>query len=214
MAYTGGLSLGYYEKNSTMKGIISIGSNYVHLVKEINEWSKRGAKNFLLFEPVTETYYKMLDCIFYDIPARFHIDSRNIALGNMTGKVMMNIEKNNNGQSSSILKPKLHLMQYPWVKFTDTEEVYINKLDNVDYDRELYDAIHIDVQGMELEVLRGAVESLKFINEIECEVNTEELYEGCPMMDEIDEFLFFQGFKKISVDLIGKNWGDAVYTRF
>jgi FkbM family methyltransferase len=196
-----------------MRGIISVGSNYFHLVKEINEWSMRGAKNFLLFEPVTETYYKMLDCIFYDIPARFHIDSRNIALGNMTGKVMMNVENDNKGQSSSILKPKLHITQYPWIKFKEQEEVEIDLLDNISYDRELYDFMHIDVQGYELEVLKGAVESLKFINEIECEVNTEELYEGCPMMGEIDLFLEEQGFKRISVDLIGKNWGDAVYTR-
>lgn len=197
-----------------MRGAIVIGANYCHLEKEIFGWTNRGAKNFILFEPVKDTYEKMLETVFYHIPSYLHVESKNIALGNMTGKVMMNIEKNNKGQSSSIMPPKVHLTQYPWIKFTEQEEVDIDKLDNIDYDRELYDFVHIDVQGFELEVLKGAVESLKYINEIECEVNTEELYEGCPLMDEIDEFLFFQGFKRVSVDLIGKNWGDAVYTRF
>ena len=157
----------------------------------------------------------MLEEIFYKIPANidFHTETKNLALGNMTGKVLMNIERDNKGQSSSILKPKLHLEQYKWIKFTDKEEVDIDRLDNVDYDRELYDFLHIDTQGYELEVLKGAVESLKFINEIECEVNYAELYEGCPMESEITDFLREQGFSLTGIHMWCDNWGDATYKR-
>ena len=198
-----------------MKGVISVGSNYIHLAKEYKEWISRGAENFLLFEPVKETYDRMLDEIFAKIPANidFHTETKNLALGNMTGKVLMNIERDNKGQSSSILKPKLHLEQYKWIKFTDKEEVDIDRLDNVDYDRELYDFLHIDTQGYELEVLKGAVESLKFINEIECEVNYAELYEGCPMESEITDFLREQGFSLTGIHMWCDNWGDATYKR-
>lgn len=198
-----------------MKGVISVGSNYIHLAKEYKEWISRGAENFLLFEPVKETYDRMLDEIFAKIPANidFHTETKNLALGNMTGKVLMNIERDNKGQSSSILKPKLHLEQYKWIKFTDKEEVDIDRLDNVDYDRELYDFLHIDTQGYELEVLKGAVESLKFINEIECEVNYAELYEGCPMESEITDFLREQGFSLTGIHMWCDSFGDATYKR-
>jgi FkbM family methyltransferase len=197
-----------------IRGVIDVGANYVHLQKEFDEWRKRGATKFLLFEPVTESYNKMLDFIFSYVPAQYYVDTYNIALGDMTGKVMMNIEKNNNGQSSSILPPKVHLKQYPWIKFTDTEEVIIDLLDNIDYDRMLYDFLHIDVQGYELEVLKGATGSLEYINEIECEVNTEELYEGCPMLIDIDFFLHQHGFERTDLKMLCHNWGDATYRRF
>lgn len=198
-----------------IKGVISVGSNYCHLAKEYKEWIGRGAENFLLFEPVKETYDRLLEEIFYRLPADidFRTDTRRLALGNQTGKVWMNIEKDNKGQSSSILKPKLHLEQYKWIKFTDKEEVDIDRLDNVDYDRELYDFLHIDVQGYELEVLMGAVESLRYIDEIECEVNTEELYEGCPMLEDIDRFMYENNFSRTNLKMLASNWGDATYKR-
>jgi FkbM family methyltransferase len=198
-----------------MKGVISVGSNYVHLAKEYQEWLKRGATHFLLFEPVQETYDLLLQELYAKIPPDIdaRTDTRKIALGNTTGRVTMNIEKNNKGQSSSILKPKLHLTQYPWIKFTDTEDVNIDLLDNIVYDRMLYDFLHIDTQGSELMVLQGAVESLRFIEEVEVEVNRAELYEGCPMIEDIDSFLQEQGFERVGVDWFGTTFGDAIYKR-
>lgn len=195
-----------------MKGVIEVGAHYCHLNKELDEWAGRGAKTFLLFEPVKATYDKMMKAVFHSYH-RYSFVTYNMALGNTTGKIMMNIEKNNKGQSSSILPPKVHLKQYPWIHFTDKEEVDIDRLDNVEYDRKLYDFLHIDVQGFELEVLRGATESLKYINEIECEINTEELYEGCPLVPEITAFLKEQGFELKSINFLAKNWGDATYLR-
>lgn len=76
-----------FTKKIIMKGVISVGSNYIHLAKEYKEWISRGAENFLLFEPVKETYDRMLEEIFYKIPANidFHTETKNLALGNMTG---------------------------------------------------------------------------------------------------------------------------------
>ena len=42
----------------------------------------------------------------------------------------MNIETANEGQSSSILEPKIHLKQYPHITFNSKITVPITKLDN------------------------------------------------------------------------------------
>jgi FkbM family methyltransferase len=136
----------------------------------------------------------------------------NLALGNFKGKIKMFIETCHQGKSCSILEPLLHLDQYPDIEFNGIEWVNIDRLDNIDYNRRLYDHLHIDVQGYELEVLLGAVESLKYIETITCEVYRAELYRGCPMLEDITEYLF-QDFELVDIFWRGLSWGDAKYER-
>lgn len=56
------------------------------------------------------------------------------------------------------------------------------------------DALKIDVQGAELDVLRGAEQSLDSVRIIECEVEFQELYEGQPVFTDVDRFLRDRGF--------------------
>ncbi|PMP92043.1 MAG: FkbM family methyltransferase [Hydrogenobaculum sp.] len=56
------------------------------------------------------------------------------------------------------------------------------------------DYIKIDVQGAELDVLRGAKDILKTTSFIEIEVEFNPLYEGIPLFSHIDLFLRDQGF--------------------
>ena len=86
-------------------------------------------------------------------------------------------------------------------------------MDDIGYDPDLYDTMHIDVQGYELEVLKGAVASLASIDEITVEVNRAELYEGCPMAEEIIMFLEDQGFALITIEWMGGTWGDCLMRR-
>jgi FkbM family methyltransferase len=190
-----------------MKGLIDIGAN---LAQEYFAEPNRAQMQWIFFEPQKAVFDEM--CKRLSFP-QDNIKVFNMALGNRTGEVEMFVAKHNDCQSSSILPPKVHLRQYPMITFDDREIVKIDKLDNVEYDREFYDCVHIDVQGFELDVLLGAIESLRWIDEITCEVNNAELYEGCPMIEDIDEFLFFQGFKRVAVDWLAFNWGDATYKR-
>ena len=48
----------------------------------------------------------------------------------------------------------------------------------------------MDVQGYELEVLKGATETLKHVDYVYCEVNRDEVYEGNAYVEEIDEFQY------------------------
>jgi FkbM family methyltransferase len=56
------------------------------------------------------------------------------------------------------------------------------------------DALKIDVQGAELDVLRGADHSLESVRVIETEVEFQELYQGQPLFTDVDRFLRDRGF--------------------
>jgi FkbM family methyltransferase len=59
---------------------------------------------------------------------------------------------------------------------------------------ESIDALKVDVQGAELDVLRGAERSLGSVRMIETEVEFQQLYEGQPLFTDVDRFLRDRGF--------------------
>ena len=189
-----------------MKGVISIGSHYG---EEYEGWLSEGATKFIFFEPVFKNYCKLRKVV----PDVFDISIYNLAIGNMTGEVEMFIEDEHQGKSCSILEPFLHLKQYPDIEFVRKETVKIDKLDNVAYNRSLYDHLHIDTQGYEMEVLKGAEKSLNQIETINIEVYREELYKGCAMYEDIFDYLTLKGFHQTEVYWRGNTWGDAKFRR-
>jgi len=113
--------------------------------------------------------------------------------------------------SSSILKPKVHLTHHPNVKFPETEEVEVNCLDN--YDCFNYNFINMDVQGYELEVLKGGKKTLDQVDYVYCEVNRDEVYENNAFVEELDEFLAEYNMERVMTSWEGQIWGDALYVR-
>jgi hypothetical protein len=126
----------------------------------------------------------------------------------------MYTETANQGMSSSILEPKDHLMYSPTIKFDTKETVMIDRLDNIKFDRSMFNMINIDVQGYELEVFKGAVETLKGIDIIYTEINFRELYKDCVQADELDAFLKQHSFYRILTQMAHKSWGDALYLKY
>jgi FkbM family methyltransferase len=188
-----------------MKGCISVGSHYG---EEYELWYSKGVRNFIFFEPVMANFVK-LERIMKDKPGFIFLF--NSAIGNMKGKIMMYTEQEHQGKSCSILKPKLHLTQYPDITFGSREWVVINRLDDIAYNRDLYDHLHIDTQGYEIEVLKGAEKSLKFFKTIQVEVYREELYENCALYEDVIAYL--HDFKLVNVIWRGNTWGDATFKR-
>ena len=143
-----------------------------------------------------------------------NVDYKIIAAGSERGVGGLNLDRShkNKGQSSSLLKPKEHLKRYPRIKFTEPVEVSIAPLDEIMKDK-TFNFLHIDVQGYELEVLKGAVKCLKNVYYIVVEINRSELYEACPMISDIDQFL--SGFERVETEWRHgrENWGDALYVR-
>ena len=74
--------------------------------------------------------------------------------------------------------------------------------------------MNIDVQGAELLVLKGAENTLKTVNAVYTEVNTDYVYKNCALIEEIDEYLFSLGFKRTETKMWQNHpWGDALYLK-
>ena len=54
---------------------------------------------------------------------------------------------------------------------------------------------------------------MSYIDYIYTEVNEEELYEGCALIDEIDEFLTLFNFERVKTHMTKEKWGDAFYIK-
>ena len=78
------------------------------------------------------------------------------------------------------------------------------------------DLLNIDTQGYEMEVLKGSRKLLsQGIKYIILEVNKKELYEGCPLVKDIDNFLKKFGFVRTDTHywMDSYSWGDAFYIK-
>lgn len=117
--------------------------------------------------------------------------------------------------SSSLLKPKVNERFGGSVKFTgDREVVDVRTLDSIVRGSNRYDTLRIDAQGYELEVLRGATDTLFRLSRVEVEIHDPEVYEGAASLEKIDALLGAAGFKRTSWDTEGSDdLGDAVYER-
>lgn len=190
--------------NLNINGIIQIGA---HFGQEHSLYEENNILNIVYFEPLSKNF-KVLKENVGDKAILF-----NYALGNDNKKISMNVESANQGMSSSILKPKLHIKQYPHIIFNETEEVDMRRLDDIEFDFNNYNTINIDVQGYELEVFKGAVNILKNIDYIISEINRDEVYEGCAKVEELDSFLKTYGFIRVEDNWAGHTWGDALYVK-
>jgi FkbM family methyltransferase len=193
--------------NLNIRGVIHIGA---HHGEELFNYIEQNIQSIILFEPLEENFKHIKEKIS-KINSSSSIEIHQVALGNSTGIISMNLSSNDL-ESSSILKPKLHLIQHDHVKFEGTEQVKIDKLDN--YNLKNFNFLNIDVQGYELEVLKGAENTLDFIDYIYCEVNRDEVYENNAKIEDIDFYLSFYNFKRVETNWWqGTDWGDALYIK-
>ena len=123
----------------------------------------------------------------------------------------------NNTQSSSILELGEHKDLFPGIRYVDSETRTTSTIDTIMQNTNLdgrVDFLSIDIQGAELLALRGAKETLKRTDALLLEVNESEVYEGCALVGEIDEYLSAYGIDRIETGLYKDHpWGDALYMR-
>jgi|TARA_B100002019_G_scaffold33093_1_gene27098 FkbM family methyltransferase len=190
--------------NMNINGIIHIGAHYG---EEIVDYINEGIQNVILFEPLSDNF-DILHENSQNLNA--NIEAYQVALGSEPGEATMYVSDNEK-QSSSILKPKVHLSHHPDVKFPSKEEVEVHLLD--EYDCHNYNFLNMDVQGYELEVLKGGSETLKNIDYVYCEVNRDEVYENNAYIEELDEYLANYNMSRVETVWSGGIWGDALYIK-
>ncbi len=125
----------------------------------------------------------------------------------------------NGGQSSSFLEFGTHEQEHPSVYFTKTVEMQTVRVDDllkrnkIELDGGDWFG-NLDVQGSELLALRGMGQLLWKFGHIYVEVNTRPLYKGCPMVEDIDDYLVEFGFTGKETKMTNHSWGDKFYQRF
>jgi FkbM family methyltransferase len=191
-----------------IRGVLHIGA---HFGQEFSIYQKQNIGNVIFFEPHPKTFSILESNIGNNAILV------NKALGNENKRVTMNVETANSGMSNSILKPHVHLLQYPHIKFESTIDVDMIRLDDFmiseDIDNNNFNLINIDVQGYELEVFKGAEKTLEFVDYIITEVNREVVYENNAMVGDLDNYLSKYGFERVETSWDGGTWGDAFYIK-
>lgn len=166
------------------------------------------------FEPVPGTK-AILDSKIGKFGSR--IQSYPFALGDEPGTFTLHISGEgdaNSTQSSSLLEPTGHHTEYDFVKFGDTAEVEVLRLEDWS-EREGVDHIDfmwLDMQGFELRALSGATSLLKKVSAIQIEVQHTELYAGAPLYPEVRKWMLEHGFKP-KLEAIFRIGGNVLFTR-
>jgi FkbM family methyltransferase len=194
-----------------IRGVIHVGAHYG---EEYNDYKDCGVAKIVFVEPASDTFKKLY--------GKFHtypdVKLMQWAFGEEATVRRMHIETVNEGQSSSLLKPKLHLQQFPDITFDSTEIVQIRPMDQFAWLRSGdYNFLNMDVQGYELNVLKGSGKTLEKIDYIYTEVNRDEVYEGCARIEQLDDYLHNYNFQRVETCWCnGGNegtWGDAFYIK-
>jgi FkbM family methyltransferase len=131
------------------------------------------------------------------------------AVWDKTG-VELTLKVTSMSQSTSLLSLGIHKEKYPDISVDRVIPVTTVTLDEITQN-ESFDFIALDIQGAELRALQGFRNGLSTINWIYTEVNSELLYEGCCLVEDLDEYLKSFGFKRVATRWTSNSWGDALY---
>ena len=191
-----------------INGIVHIGA---HELEELRAYKSKNIKDIIWVE-ANPAKYKLIEDLLMQykdmILGKF-------AAGQSKKKLKLNIS--NNGQSSSLLPLGTHKYSYPHIFYTSQIEVCVMSFDdwaskNKIYSKS-YNFINIDIQGYELEALKGMQKQLTFSDYVYLEVNFREVYENCSQIEEIDNFLIKFNLKRVGTYTSNKGWGDAIYVK-
>ena len=117
----------------------------------------------------------MLSYKFKDVG---EVNLYNFGLGDSNESMTLNVEKNNDGMSSSVLEPLEHKKYYPEIEFNESEQINIKRYEDLGLSNVNF--LNIDIQGFELEALKGCGDKLYEIDYIYIEINRKELYLNNP----------------------------------
>lgn len=188
--------------------IADVGANVGQFSKDVR---RHGFKNHIVsFEPASHS--------FQSLKKNFVNDSNwqgmQLGVGSKPDKLTINISANSGLSTSFLGMDSSHLENFPNSAYIASEEVDVITLDGFFESQDFNPgkiAVKIDVQGYELEVLRGMRRYLPEIKLLMMEISLVSLYLGEPKMIEVLSFLeshnhkivdIFRGVKSKSGDLL------------
>lgn len=196
------------------KGVLHIGASEG---QEAPEYARQGIQEMLFIEAIPSVYNVLKEKIS-QYPRAIAV---NACIGDEDGKeVQFNIA-NNGGQSSSYLEFGLHSAQHPNVLFEDKVTMFTKRIDTI-YDellipKDKYDFLNVDLQGCEMFALRSMGDLLYNFKWAYLEINEQEVYKGCALVNEVDAYMSKFAMRRFDTYWMkheGRNtWGDALYCR-
>ena len=177
-------------EQSGIEFILDVGANVGQFARDVrrHEFKER----IYSYEPIHASYDKLVNNFKKDANWK----GFNLALGMSKGAMEINLS-GNSGLSTSFLEMKQeHLSSFPNSRYIGRQIVQIStisdQIEELGIDPGLV-GLKIDVQGFEMEVLKGAGSLLGKIPIIMFEASLRELYEGEPKLRDMLTFLSTQG---------------------
>ena len=194
--------------NIKINGILHIGA---HLCEELDDYLSCGINNNnIIWIEANPNLVKIIKN-----------KNKNIKIYNYlvsdvnNNEVIFNIS--NNGQSSSMFEFGTHKIHHPQIRYINKIKLKTLRLDTIYADNDISNNfanfLNIDIQGAELLALKGMGDLLDNFDYLYLEVNKEEVYKDCPLVDDIDEYLKKWNFKRVQTSWKWANWGDAFYIK-
>jgi hypothetical protein len=184
-----------------IKGVLHIGS---HNCEEESFYNSLNIKNIIWIDALNSKQHETQENVYEALIT----DKDNI-------EYTFNIS--NNTESSSIFNMKTHNHYHPDTYYIDTKKLKSTTIDtfykNNDIDAVKYDMWNICIQGSELLALLGGSNNISGLKAIYIKIYTTEIYEGCPMVNNIDSYLSGFNFKRVLTEISVCKWGYALYVR-
>jgi len=192
-----------YLQNS--EGVIHIGANNGY---EKKVYKKYNVKRVIWIEADPFIFKKLQN----NIKSLKNHKAYQRLITNLDNKLVKFNIMNNEGNSSSIYKPKDHLQIVPNVKIvkiinliTTTLKTFIKK-ESINTDN--YDTLVLDTQGSELLILKGAGNVINKFKFISVEVTEFELYKKACFFHQVANYLNKYNFKEIKRN---EHWSQSNY---
>lgn len=192
------------------RGVIHVGAN---LGGEVLDYEKADLDAVICIEPLDEPFAKVSRLCRRN--ANFFALQEVIGAANDV-EVEFH-ETSNQGASSSVLKPTKFLEYHPDKPVVRVHSMKTKTLDSILQEAPFrdftFDCLVADVQGYELEVLKGAEKALKNVKYayLECTLNTQ--YENSCDLNDLLMFLAPRGFSLIDLQLNGRLMGDGLFMK-
>lgn len=171
--------------------IFDVGANTGQYGKRIRKAGYLGT--IVSFEPISSAHVELLETSHRDSKWLVHKKS---AIGNINGSAEIRVSSNS-VSSSLLAMADAHLNAAPESLYKTSETVEMETLDKIGatyFQGHKIIGLKIDVQGYEMEVLRGAKDVITKFDFIQLEMSLTELYKEQVMYFEIDEYLRNFGF--------------------
>lgn len=173
-----------------------------HLAEEASLYTKRGIKKVTFIEGDPEIFQEILSAL-----ERYPTYSGIGAMLSNDSSISEFFVASNKGASSSLLKPGRHLIQRPDIEFNTIKHVQTVTLDSLNSG--VYDLVVLDVQGAELKVIQGGLETIKRAKAIWVEVNAGSMYKDDASSSDFISILA-EHFVPLYMNMGKEKWGDAL----